>query len=290
MLSLSSSSISHQSKRALLPQNNQRKVHVSANAKSTAWGSWDKYMVDRKPVAQPSAEENKLFVSIGSSISSSVAGFKPKHTASSSSASASETKQVHVAKVAVVPLSADLHEKLEAQAITMLKSVIGLNDSQYLDASSTSTTTTDINAGICIAGCVAETESGDKVAHIAFVATETERQASWSRLEGLLLHWACVPSRGGGWTMPPPGWTSTPPKSYDAGGAVQSPFVKEKGSGGNMSLYSVTLTLPLSGVLRSGGLAFVLKASDAQNTKWLKDASSDKDFYVDISSLPLIKK
>ena len=88
--------------------------------------------------------------------------------------------------------------------------------------------------------------------------------------------------------MPPPGWTSTPPKSYDAGGAIQSPFVKEAGQGSQQSLYSVTLSLPLSGVLRSGGLAFVLKASDAQNTKWLKDAGTDKDFFVDLSKLPLV--
>lgn len=172
----------------------------------------------------------------------------------------------------------------------MLKQVIGLGDNKAIDAISTSSTTTDVNAGICITGCITEAAGGEKIAHVSFVATETERQASWSRLEGLLLHWACVPSRGGGWSMPPPGWISTPPKSYDAGGAIQSPFVKEAGQGTQQSLYCVTLTLPLSGVLRGagGGLAFVLKASDAQNTKWLKDAGSDKDFYVDLSNLPVV--
>lgn len=62
---------------------------------TTAWGSWDKYMVDRKSVAQPSSDEISMFKSIGQSISASVAGFKPKHTASGSS----EAKVVHVEKV-----------------------------------------------------------------------------------------------------------------------------------------------------------------------------------------------
>jgi hypothetical protein len=243
-------------------------------------------MKERKAVAQPSAEEQKMFTSIGQAISSSVAGFKPKFGASSGSSD--QTKQISVSKVVVAPLPADLHEKLESQALILLKQVIGLCDTCALDAISTSSSTTDVNAGICITGCITEADNGDKTAHVAFVATETERQASWSRLEGLLLHWACVPSKGGGWSMPPPGWASTPPKSYDAGGAIQSPFVKE--AQGQQSLYSVTLSLPLSGILRNGGLAFVLKASDAQNTKWLKDAGTDKDFFVDLSRLPLVPK
>lgn len=58
-----------------------------------------------------------------------------------------------------------------------------------------------------------------KEAVVAFVATETERQASWSRLEGLLLHWACAAEAGGAWSMPPSGWKALiPGKSADAGG------------------------------------------------------------------------
>ena len=243
-------------------------------------------MKERKAVSQPSADEQKMFAAIGKSISSSVSGFKSKFSASSTSSD--QTKQIHVDKVVVAPLPADLHDKLETQALISLKNVIGLCDTCALDAISTSSSTTDINAGICITGCITEEDNGEKTSHVAFVAMETERQASWSRLEGLLLHWACVPSKGGGWSMPPPGWSSTPPKSYDAGGAIQSPFVKE--AQGQQSLYTVTLSLPLSGILRSGGLAFVLKASDAQNTKWLKDAGTDKDFFVDLSSFPLVPK
>ena len=42
-------------------------------------------------------------------------------------------------------------------------------------------------------------------------------QASWSRLEGLLLHWACTYSRGSAWAMPPSGWSAIPSKTADCG-------------------------------------------------------------------------
>ncbi len=35
----------------------------------------------------------------------------------------------------------------------------------------------------------------EKSAVLVFVTTETERQASWSRLEGLILHWCVLPPR-----------------------------------------------------------------------------------------------
>ncbi len=58
----------------------------------------------------------------------------------------------------------------------------------------------------------------DKTALIALVATETERQASWSRLEGLILHWGATDAAGGAWGLPPQGWGASPNKVVDAGG------------------------------------------------------------------------
>lgn len=57
----------------------------------------------------------------------------------------------------------------------------------------------------------------DKTANLAIVVTETERQASWSRLEGLILHWACSEASGAAWHLPPPGWKAVPNKTADAG-------------------------------------------------------------------------
>jgi len=128
---------------------------------------------------------------------------------------------------------------------------------------------------------------GTKTANVALVVTETERHASWSRLEGLILHWACTYSKGSAWSMPPHGWTSVPDKNTDAGGAVNTSFEKHVDNS-QQSTYVLVLKLPLEGILASGGITFVLKACDAQNTKWLKDASTDKDFYVDLQGLPSV--
>lgn len=74
-------------------------------------------------------------------------------------------------------------------------------------------------------------QGADKSAVVVFVVTETERQASWSRLEGLILHWACGSAPGGAWAMPPEGWSAAPNKTRDAGGWVS--FTKcEQGAGG----------------------------------------------------------
>lgn len=56
---------------------------------------------------------------------------------------------------------------------------------------------------------------------VSIVATETEREASWSRLEGLLLHWACSEDSSSGWNLPPTGWSSST-KATDAGGQLNA--------------------------------------------------------------------
>lgn len=58
---------------------------------------------------------------------------------------------------------------------------------------------------------------------------------------------------------------------------------------GSRAMYTLLLQLPLRGVLRSGGIVFVLKATAGQNTRWLKDERTQKDFFVDLSPLPVLK-
>lgn len=260
---------------------------VTANA-ATAWQSWDQYMTKRSDVRKPVKEELKLFDEIGSAINTSAATFKPKFIAGA--ASEAGYKQVHVDKVPkAVPLSPDLHEKLEAMAMIQIREALGLPEDAPLDVATTSASTTDINAGVCISGFVTQ-DGAYKKAVLAVVVAETEREASWSRLEGLLLHWACASAPGSGWHMPPVGWKAIrPTKSRDAGGAVQCSFDKYSVPGGASKVYALVMELPLSGILRSGGITFVLKASEAQNTKWLKEAASERDFFVDLQSLPFYK-
>jgi hypothetical protein len=54
---------------------------------------------------------------------------------------------------------------------------------------------------------------------VSLVVTETERQMTWSRLEGLLLHWAVsrTPPPKGEWELPPRGWRTLPDTTIDAG-------------------------------------------------------------------------
>lgn len=262
-------------------QTASRKVHCSASA--TAWDSWNTYMDKRSDVIKPGPEEKKVYKAIGEAIKGCATSYRPHYSAN---ASMYGNEPVYKKVKNVNPLSADLHEKLEAVGLEQLKAALG-HQGDTLEAAGTSFTTSDINAGICITGAIVQ-KGDNKEAVMAFVATETERQASWSRLEGLLLHWACASEPGAGWSMPPAGWKALlPNKTADAGGAMQCAF--EKQTRGQQTLYVLVLSVPLSGVLRTGGITFVLKASDAQNTKWLKDASTQKDFFVDIHNLPFAK-
>jgi len=262
-----------------------RKVACNAADTATAWASWDTYMSKRKPVIKAGEKENSVYSAIGEAISKSSTTYKAKYTATSSyHGDAPVYKPV---KKNVSALSRDLHEKLEAVGIETLKTALKLSDTSNLEAAGTSFTTTDVNAAICVTGAIVQ-KGSDKNAVVAFVVTETERAASWSRLEGLLLHWACSASAGSAWSMPPAGWTALlPNKTSDAGGAMQCGF--EKHTEGQQQFYVLVMSLPLSGVLRTGGLSFVLKACDAQNTKWLKDATTDENFFVDVHSLPFSK-
>ena len=61
------------------------------------------------------------------------------------------------------------------------------------------------------------------------------------------------------------------------------------GPEGNMAVYVVLLKLPLRGILKTGGIVFVVKATAGQNTRWLKDEDTKKDFFIDLTRLPVTK-
>lgn len=52
---------------------------------------------------------------------------------------------------------------------------------------------------------------------------------------------------------------------------------------------SPTPQIPLRGILKAGGLVFVLKATAGQNARWLKDEATKKDFFLDTTRFPVIK-
>lgn len=261
------------------------KVACSAGA-VTAWGAWDKYMSVRAGVTNQNAAEKKLGSDIGASISKSATTYKPRFTQQSdTSFSSFKLQHTQTKRQNGKDLPKDLHEKLETIGVAALKGALGHEGE--LDYANFSYSTTDINAALSITSTVLQNGS-EKSAVLAFVATETERQASWSRLDGLILHWACTNGAGGAWTMPPEGWSVAPNKSRDAGGAWQCSFEKQV-TGNNENMYVLVMQLPLRGALKSGGPVFVLKATAQGTDRWLKDANTDKDFFLDLQKLPVIK-
>ncbi|KXZ48456.1 hypothetical protein GPECTOR_27g626 [Gonium pectorale] len=279
---------------------------VAAAAATTAWDSWSSYISKHRtdsagaPTSKAEADWGR---EIAKSISSTATSFKPKYVHSGSgggSAGSSydggngtgavpDFKLSHVGSININDLPRDLHERLEALASLQLKQALAKPDDE-LDAASISFTTTDVDGALCVSGVTLQ-QGLDKTALIAFVATETERQASWSRLEGLILHWGATDAAGGAWGLPPQGWAAQPNKVVDAGGAWQCGFEKQNVSGpeGNSAVYVLLLQVPLRGILKAGGLVFVLKATAGQNTRWLKDEATKKDFFLDTTRFPVIK-
>ncbi|GFH29890.1 uncharacterized protein HaLaN_28635 [Haematococcus lacustris] len=58
---------------------------------------------------------------------------------------------------------------------------------------------------------------------------------------------------------------------------------------GSEPLYVLVMQLPLRANLKSGGPVFVLKGTAAKSDRWLKDASTNKDFFLDLQRLPVTK-
>lgn len=271
---------------------------VAVSCKATAWDSWTKYI--KKHRADSAAEavtraEASYSKELAVAISTSAHDFTPKYTkpggmGGSGPAAEAEFQLTHVGSaISASELPKDMHERLQVIANLQLKEALSLGDKE-LDTATISFTTTDVDAALCVSGLTLQ-QGLDKTAYVVVVACETERQASWSRLEGLMLHWGCSDSATGSWGLPPTGWAASPNKVSDAGGAWQCGFEKQMVAGpeGNTATYALLLKLPLRGVLKSGGIVYVLKATGGQTTRWLKDEATKKDFFVDLTRLPVMK-
>ncbi|KAJ9534572.1 hypothetical protein V8C86DRAFT_2646662 [Haematococcus lacustris] len=257
---------------------------VPCRATATAWDAWTDFMKKREAVTMPDAKEQELTSAITAAISKSAISYKPRFSGGSTGHVGESFKLQHVDKVQVKELPKDLHDKLETIGVATLKGALSLEGE--LDYANVSYTTTDIDAALSVTGTTVA-KGGEKSAVLVFVSTETERQASWSRLEGLILHWAVTDAPGGAWAMPPEGWSAAPAKSNSTGSAWECTF--EKQMLGSEPLYVLVMQLPLRANLKSGGPVFVLKGTAAKSDRWLKDASTNKDFFLDLQRLPVTK-
>ncbi|KAL6757796.1 hypothetical protein V8C86DRAFT_2613602 [Haematococcus lacustris] len=253
-------------------------------ATTTAWDSWAEYMKKRAPVVLPDPLEQELTSAITNAISKSAVGYKPRFSVGGAGHVGESFKLQHVDKVQVKELPKDLHDKLETIGVATLKGALSLEGE--LDYANASYTTTDINAALSITGTIVA-KGSEKSAVLVLLCTETERQASWSRLEGLFLHWAVTDAPGGPWVMPPEGWSAAPALSNSTGSAWECTF--EKQMLGSEPLYVLVMQLPLRASLKSGGPVFVLKGTAGKSDRWLQDASTNKDFFLDLQRLPVTK-
>lgn len=178
----------------------------------------------------------------------------------------------------------NLHERLAL--VARLQLAAHLEDAG-VDPTVVEFTTTDVTAALSVAGVILN-DKGKRTAVAALVACETERQMTWSRLEGLRFHWAVASSPKGHWELPPRGWKTLPDTTVDAGGAWSSTFEKHPlpqpgGGQGPESMYTLLVSVPLEGPLEKGGVIFVLRSGGVgQNTAWLKDAATKSDFFLPV--------
>lgn len=247
----------------------------------TTWDYWSNYVETHRTKPKPKAADPAVFTEIAAAIKSVATNFKPTFVSSESYSNALDLKISELDDVDLDSLPNDLHEAMEAVGVKTLTAATGF--SGKIPHSTLSYTTTDIDAAFSITGTVVNV-GGSKEALVCMVATEPG-QVSWSRLEGLILHWSCADSPSGAWTGPPSGWKALPAKSVDAGGAFQCPFEKHTVQG-NRNMFVLLMQLPLKGILKSGGMVFVLKATQGATTRWLKNQATTKDFFVDFQKLP----
>lgn len=257
-----------------------RQVSAGAASSATAWQAWTDALPQWKSSTLNLPAVNTADrTALAAAVKEAATKYKPKPT-------------LIVPSLDDLPeVPKNLHKRLELVARVQLAAYldVGLSD---VPATISEYTTTDI-AAACSAAGVKVKEGGKTMALVSLVVTETERQMTWSRLDGLLLHWAvsrkAPPAEK--WELPPRGWKTLPDTTVDAGGAWQTslerhPLPQPDGSQGPQPMYTMIAALPLEGPLAEGGIIFVLKSgSTGQNTKWLKDASTSKDFFLDLQSL-----
>ncbi|WIA32608.1 hypothetical protein OEZ86_003411 [Tetradesmus obliquus] len=263
--------------------NNRSRQVAAGAASSPAWQAWSDCLPQWTSSTTNLPPVNTADrTALAAAVKSAAASYKPKPT----------LKVPSLDELPEVPKN--LHKRLELIARVQLAGFLerSLED---VPATVMEYTTTDISAALSIAGV--QVKSGtSKRAVMSVVVTETESLMTWSRLEGLLLHWAV--SRKGPpaerWELPPRGWKTLPESTVDAGGAWQStlekhPLPEPDGTLGPAPMYTMMISVPLEGPLAEGGMIFVLKSgSTGQNTKWLKDAATKSDFYLDLQKLKAV--
>lgn len=258
----------------------RRQVSAGYSSGSTAWQAWSdclpKWTSSTTGLPAVNTADRSA---LAAAVAKAASGYKPKPT----------LKVPSLDELPEVPKN--LHKRLELVARVQLAAYLE-TDLAALETTNIEYTTTDIAAACSIAGVVVKSGK-NRTALASIVVTETERQMTWSRLEGLLLHWAvsrkAPPAEK--WELPPRGWKTLPDTTVDAGGAWQTvlekhPLPMPDGTAGPAPMYTMMLSVPLEGPLaESGGIIFVLKSgSTGQNTKWLKDASTKSDFFCDLQT------
>lgn len=258
-------------------QNGSRGAAVMAAA-STTWDKW----ADSIDAAKKAA------------------GAKPPPVANPATYAAL-AKAVTAAAAAYVPASRGapklsvafdaLHGNLEKVALECLRQFLAVPEGKPLEAKLQHFTTTDISAALQIAGVKIQ-KGSTPYAVFSAVVTETSGQVSWSRLENLILHWATQAAPGADWAAAPSGWKTDVGGDEAQGTVWDSYFEKHplEGAAGNEAMYTLVMQLPLTGSLAAGGVVFVMKGeSGSQPTRWLKEAKSQSDFFLDLQKFPAMK-
>lgn len=169
---------------------------ASAAAATTTWHAWESVLPDwkshkpEKAIAANADDRSKL----AAAVSSAARSYKPPASLGVPS----------LDDLGDVPRN--LHERLALVARLQLAEYLG---DAAVKPAVLEFTTTDVTAALSVAGAIV-TDKGKRTAVASLVCCETERQMTWSRLEGLRFHWAVASGPKGMWELPPRGWKTLP--------------------------------------------------------------------------------
>eukprot|EP00879_Flechtneria_rotunda_P013466 GHRR01014060.1.p1 GENE.GHRR01014060.1~~GHRR01014060.1.p1 ORF type:complete len:243 (+),score=71.88 GHRR01014060.1:1071-1799(+) len=183
-----------------------RGVSAGASNSSAAWQAWTEalpqWASSTKNLPTGNAKDRSA---LAAAVKAAAVSYKPRPT----------LKVPSLDELPEVPKN--LHKRLELIAEVQLAAHLEMGI-EGVPATIHEYTTTDIAAALSVAGVIVK-KGSSKTALLSFVVTETERQMTWSRLEGLLLHWAvsrkAPPNER--WELPPRGWKTLPESTVDAG-------------------------------------------------------------------------
>lgn len=158
-----------------------------------------------------------------------------------------------------------------------LRKFIGLAGSRDLQVAKVVTGVKGADASLAVCGTLIEV---DQHKH-AVLAVVVKENSNAMKLPDLFLHWATCKQEGSAWFPPPAGCTQYPAKlitDMPGCGAWRTPFAVHSSPDGK-SLHVAMLHVPVDGVLRSGGLTFVLNSGK----HWMHNPNSGRDWFIPIS-------